>query len=1299
MQASAASKLCIGTLVAVTGVVLFGLSGTSCGPAPTPFLVNGPGQLGNEPPTLSITEPIENITRSQGAPLLIRWTDSDSDDNAHIAFELVSTTSNARVPLVSGLEENDLTAPDTVTVGTSLIPQGTYNLLGTIDDGTNPPVETFATVGGADNAARITVRITGEGEVQQSIPPTLAVLEPAFNQSVTQDDPLRVRVVPSALGVNANRPFDPDSEITLSLILDLDQDPNNDDPTAPLPDQIIVLETRTIARGGFQEEVFEETIDLDVVPAREGGLPYYIRVTAHDLDNPPVHRYAVGTISVVRLAFGLVDLAEAGTIISGARWYGFNPGALTGSTISGITDFDLDGADDFVIVAQKGNPRNLGPIGEAYLVYGQVGQDPTEPGIRFGGALPVNSVSQTISGVIFEAPPERLGSDFKTDGITDVGFIRSINGDDRPDLLFGLAHVPGAFEGMDFDPGDDTIDAQEINPSVEIEIRQGRYTITVDDTITEAGIYSGVQDTYISRAQPSTNFGSLPEIHWQNDTSDHRIGLLKFSGLQDIIDRSEFVEPGSIRASLQFRVFRTGSDATVHRSRKDFSAATTYNSFSGTGNAPVGGTDYEADSLGTISGANSEFTTLQLDDYVTELVDNVLNDENNELRLVIVPPAFDPGNPTDVPDPAAIRSSEYSAPNADRPTLTITYTRLNTTGADGCYPDGYVNNTTNQAANDDGLTGGGMTLMVSSTNRDNNPRTNPVPTRLESTSVALELVGQQPNMVLDGGGVSSTGNILPRADDYDADGRIAGARIMGGWYDFVDHLLLTQPPRAGLFGQSVASIPDINSDGLDEIVISAPRNERYIEDLFNDNGFDSTHWHSTIFFGSIIVIPGADYNDSFWRETGDDQGNSVIPFLDQHVESPYGSCTTSPPGPRHGWLPADVVEVFAEDVDDMLGGARSAGDFNQDGVGDIVCGAYANDPQGVSDAGAAYILYGRTVAGNIDLKNADDPILRSPMLRIRGVTAGDRIGWRQSSGLDVNGDRIDDVFVSSPFADFGGVNRPACAGDFNRDGVVNDADINIADFTFCERNVGDEVFSDDSCKAFDYDYDGDIDEEDRCVFCCLSGQCTPDPDCVHGHTEDCCDGLVNNGFVGVIFGGVFTDGDRDISQMGSTDLAGTRFYGTRSGDLAGWNVASAGDFNQDGFGDLLLSAPGEVRLDTAGRERQGVVYLIFGGTHLYNSTWDLASVGTSDLPGIVFLSPYVRGRPNEAAPLTVAGIGDINNDGFDDIAIGNPKADFIDLSFPQGPEAPGLDAEVGRRRNAGDVYVIYGNNFGSTVGG
>ena len=44
-----------------------------------------------------------------------------------------------------------------------------------------------------------------------------------------------------------------------------------------------------------------------------------------------------------------------------------------------------------------------------------------------------------------------------------------------------------------------------------------------------------------------------------------------------------------------------------------------------------------------------------------------------------------------------------------------------------------------------------------------------------------------------------------------------------------------------------------------------------------------------------------------------------------------------------------------------------------------------------------------------------------------------------------------------------------------------------------------------------------------------------------------------------------------------------------------------------------------------GRERLGVVYLVFGGTHLINTTWNLSQVGSGELPGIVFLSRYVKG--------------------------------------------------------------------------
>lgn len=1092
-------KITVGVLLAIGGVAWIVGSVASCGTAPTPFLVHGPATLGNEPPTLNIIEPSANLTTGQGDPFLIQWTDRDRDNNARITFSLVSVGTNESVLVASGIEENDASGPDLITVSTILIPPGSYNLLGVIDDGENPPVEVFAELADATAEQRVIIRIVGAGEGPQTEPPIVAVTQPGFNLSVAQEDTLRIAVQPSTLEPNAAVPFDPDSDLRLFILLDMDQDPNNDDPANADPSQIIVLQEQTIGAGDFDTISFDIRIDLAVIPARPTGEPYFIRATVDDATNPRVHSYAVGTISVVQLAAGTVDLFDIGRTKSGARFYGFNPGASLGSSLSSVGDFDADGTGDFVLVARFGNPQNTGPVGEAYLIYGQ-------NEVRFGGTLSVNTISDIVSGAIFQAPPVRDpfprqrtclgGSVFtdpgaRSDGITDVSFVRDLTGDGRPDILLGLPHVHGAFDSTDYDPSDE---------------------------------------------------------------------------------------------------------------------------------------DFQ-------------------------------------------------GNPC------------------------------------GCFPDLLVNNLTETDQNDPvdvQFYAGGMAIMVNSQNRDNSPRISPRPTRLATTSIALELVGQR-RFVLSAGGLSAAGSILARADnadlgpalgnDPDEQNRIAGARFVGGGFEFEDPFAQGQPPREGLFGQSFRSMGDLNSDGLDELVISAPRNERYLADLLTTFGFFSTHWQSSRFRGSIVVLPGLNYNQEFWRDSDDDNGTARIPLLDHHIH-PIGRCSAPPRG-RHTDIPADWFEIFAEGLDDMLGQGGSAGDFNQDGLDDVLCGAPLNDRSSSAvDTGAAYIIYSRTPFGGVNLANADDPILRPPMLRIRGEEVGDQIGWRQVAGLDVNGDRIDDVFIASPRADFGDVTRTTCAADFNLDGIITQNDLTLLAFDNCAEGAGDEVFSDDPCKAFDYDNDGDIDADDRCVFCCLSGECESDEECVFGlDSGDCCANLVDNGFIGIIFGGVFIDGDRRLSQLATSQLPGVRFFGSGVGHRAGIDISSARDFNQDGFGDILIAVPGEVRRDSAGRERLGVVYLIFGGVHLRNTTWNLSEVGSDELPGIVFLSPYVKGFPNEAAPTTVGFIGDINSDGFGDIAIGNPKADFVDLSFPQGPNAPGSDPSAGRRSNTGDAYVIYGNNFGSNRAG
>ena len=481
---------------------------------------------------------------------------------------------------------------------------------------------------------------------------------------------------------------------------------------------------------------------------------------------------------------------------------------------------------------------------------------------------------------------------------------------------------------------------------------------------------------------------------------------------------------------------------------------------------------------------------------------------------------------------------------------------------------------------------------------------------------------------------------------------------------------------------------DTDNDGLDEIIISAPTNEQDVEDLEEGAFFPfSTHLAARSYTGSIIVFTGADYDDDFWRDKTGDEGCSSIPIMDNYRLDEIGSCSLQNPHVRELRVPEDTFEIYAEDPRDFLGGGRYAGDFNLDGVSDILCGAPFNDSVAGDDTGAAYVIYGRVPIGDVDLSLAGNPATRPPMLRIRGREPGDMIGTRQELLGDIDGDRITDIVISSPTAEFGGIGRTACAGDFDGDGEIED-DLDPTLFNAC---LGQEAFFDNDCgvsecKVFDYDNDRQITEADRTVL-----------DCLLENGADCCP--VDNGFVGIIFGGVTIDGDRDISQVGTPDLPGVRFFGTSAGDRAGVDVGSAGDFNQDGFDDLLIAVPGKQWIDDAGQCRLGVAYLIFGGAHLRQvgqiNEYDLALVGTDELPGIVFYSPYVAGFPDEAPLDHVGFLGDINNDGFGDIAIGNTRADFIDLTLPQDPDDPGTDPSVGRRPNAGDVYVIYGNNFGS----
>ena len=101
--------------------------------------------------------------------------------------------------------------------------------------------------------------------------------------------------------------------------------------------------------------------------------------------------------------------------------------------------------------------------------------------------------------------------------------------------------------------------------------------------------------------------------------------------------------------------------------------------------------------------------------------------------------------------------------------------------------------------------------------------------------------------------------------------------------------------------------------------------------------------------------------------------------------------------------------------------------------------------------------------------------------------------------------------------------------------------------------------------------------------------------------------------------------------------AATRLDSNQAGARFGTDVAGAGDVNGDGYDDVLVGAGGY----DDGQAEEGVAFLYLGGPS------GIASGGPD-----VAAARFEFDQPNARAGTSVAGAGDVNGDGFDDILVG-----------------------------------------------